>query len=66
MVYPWQAFAHVLKTLRVTTVSTGDGVIFEKGGNQGIGRNHQDPFGNARLLRLGPFQRAAWAFFVGP
>ena len=27
-------------------------VIFERGGNQGIGRNHQDPTGNARFTSL--------------
>ena len=44
-------YMYTLKTLRVTAVSTGDGVIIEKGGNQGIGRNHQDPTGNARFTR---------------
>ena len=42
----------ISKTLRVTAVSTGDGVIFEQGGNQGIGRNHQDPFGNNGFAAL--------------
>ena len=32
----------ILKTLRVTALSKGDGVIFDQGGNQGISRNHQD------------------------
>ena len=56
----------ILKTLRVTDVSTGDGVIFEQGGNQGIGRNHQDPTGNARFTRLGGSQSASWALLGGP
>ena len=54
-------YVYILKTLRVTAVFTGDGVIFEQGGNQGIGRNHQDPTGNARFTRLGGSQSAPWA-----
>ena len=45
-----------LKTLRVTAVSEGDGIIPEQGGKQGIGRNRQDPTGNARFTRLGGSQ----------
>ena len=56
----------ILKTLRVTAVSTGDGVIFEQGGSQGIGRNHQDPPGSARFTRLGGSQRASCGFLGGP
>ena len=52
--------------LRVTAISTGDGVIFEVGGNQGIGRNHQGPSGNARFTRLGGSQRASWGLLAGP
>ena len=33
-------YIYILKTLRATAVSKGDGMMFEKGGNQGIGRNH--------------------------
>ena len=51
---------YILKTLRVTAVSKGDGMMFEQGGNQGIGRNHQDLSGNARFTRLGGFQRPSW------
>ena len=57
---------YVLQTLRVTAVSTGDGVMFEQGGNQGIGRNHQDPSGNARFTHLGGSQSAPWAHLGGP
>ena len=32
----------LLKTLRVTAVSTGDSVIFEQGVNQGIRRIHEE------------------------
>ena len=56
----------ILKTLRVTDVSTGDGVIFEQGGNQGIGRKHQDPSGSARFAHLGASQRASWGVLGGP
>ena len=56
----------MLKTLRVTAVSKGGGVIFELDGNQGIGRNHQDPSGNARFTRLGGSQRASWELLGGP
>ena len=40
--------------------------IFEQGRNQGIGRNHQDPIGNARCTRLGGSQRASWGLLGGP
>ena len=56
----------ILKTLRVTAVSTGDGVIFEQDGNQGIGRNHHNPSGHARFTRLGGSQSAFWALLGGP
>ena len=46
-------YIYILKSLRATAVSKGDGVIFEQGGKQGMGRNHQDPTGNARFTRLG-------------
>ena len=36
----------LFKTLGVIAISTGDCVIFEKGRNQAIGRNHHDPSGN--------------------
>ena len=35
-------YIYILKTLRVTAVSKGDGMMFEQGGYQGIGRNHKD------------------------
>ena len=54
-----------MKTLRVTAVSKGDGIICEQGGNQGIGRNHQDPSGNAGLTPPGGSQRASWGILVG-
>ena len=56
----------ILKTLRVTAVSKGDGMIFEQGGNQGIGRNQQDPSGNVRFTRLGESQRASWGLRRAP
>ena len=56
---------NILKTLCVTAVSKEDGVIFEQVGNHGIGRNHQDPIGNASFTRLGASQRASWGFLGG-
>ena len=56
----------ILKTLRVTAVSKGAGMIFEQGGNQGIGSNHQDPSGNPRFTRLGGSQRTLWGLLGGP
>ena len=53
-------YKYILKTLRLTSVSNGDGVIFEQGGNQGIGRNHQEPPGNAKFTPLGGSQCASW------
>ena len=55
----------MLKTLRATAVSKGDGVIFAQVGNQGIGRNHQDLTGDARITRLGASQSAPWALLGG-
>ena len=52
-------YIYILKTLRVTVVSKGDGMMFEQGGNQGIGRNHQDPTGNKRFRRYGGPQSAS-------
>ena len=57
---------YILKTLRVTAVSKGGGVIFELDGNQGIGRNHQDPTGDARNTRLGGSQSVSWGVLGVP
>ena len=54
------------KTLRVIAVSAGDAVIFEQGGNQGIGKNHQDPTGNASFTSPGGSQRASGGLLGGP
>ena len=59
-------YIYVLKTLRVTAVSKGDGMMFEQGGNQGIGRNHQNPSGNAGFTRLAGSQRASWGLTGDP
>ena len=59
-------YIYVLKTLRATAVSTGDGAIFEQGGNQGNDRNHQDPTGHASFTHLGGSQSAPWALLGGP
>ena len=58
-------YIYVLKTLRVTAISTGDGVMFEQGGNQGTDRNHQDPTANASFTHLGASQSAPWALLGG-
>ena len=52
--------------LRVTAVSTGVGVMFEQGGNQGISRIHQDPTGNAIVTRLERSQSTSWWLLGGP
>ena len=41
-------------------------MIFEQRGNQGIGRNHQDPSETARFTRLGGSQSTSWALLGGP
>ena len=56
---------YLLKTLRVTVLSTGDSVIFEQAGNQAIGRNHQDLTGHARSTCFGP-NALSWPLLGAP
>ena len=53
-------YIYILRTLRVTAVSTGDAVILEQGENQGIG----GPTGSNRKRKiftlLRGFQRVSW------